>query len=118
MRVLIVDDEPTVRDALARTLERRGAAVMVSHGVVDAIKRLQKHCFDLVLTDFHLGDGDGEEVMKEAMTRCPDGKVALMSGNLQSIPALIKKYAHVVFEKPDVLFAADQLFDLCQPSTG
>lgn len=114
MHVLIVDDEVAIREALGRKLESSGLTVTLSHGVEDALRWLRQMCFDLVLTDFNMPDGNGGTIVREALIRCPEGKIALMSGNLHGVPSVVAKCAHQVFQKPDILFSIDQLVALCR----
>lgn len=115
MHVLIVDDEVSIRDALGRKLARKGLEVTLSHNVTDALHWLQQKCFDLVVTDFNMPDGNGGTVVREALRRCPQGKIALMSGDIHAVPSVVAKCVHRVFQKPDVLSSADQLVTLCEP---
>lgn len=79
--ILVVDDEPGVRDVTRRVLERAGFAVVVAGDVEAATAALdQEGPFDLVLTDLSLPDGDGKEVAGLARGHLPGVPVLLMSG--------------------------------------
>ena len=71
-RVLVVDDEPGLRDALEVLVSSRGHHALVADGV-DAAKRiLSEEHLDLVITDLRLEPGgDGMEVVRTAQ-RCDD----------------------------------------------
>ena len=64
MRLLIVDDIPDNREILARRLQRRGFSVTEAAGGVDALQRLERESFDLVLLDIRMPDMDGLEVLR------------------------------------------------------
>jgi len=63
-RVLVVDDEPMVRDVLARYLAREGFAVEVAADGVEALDRYGATDPDLVLLDLMLPKLDGLEVFR------------------------------------------------------
>ena len=62
-RVLIVDDEPQIREALQAYLEREGLDVEASGTVADARASIEKRAPDLVLLDVTLPDGSGFDVL-------------------------------------------------------
>jgi len=65
-KVLIVDDSATMRMLLSTTL-RKALAVYVTEAVngIDAIEKLQKHDFDLVLTDMNMPEMDGAQLVSK-----------------------------------------------------
>jgi DNA-binding response OmpR family regulator len=63
-RILVVDDEPIVREVLARYLEREGYAVEVAEDGEGAIERYTATTPDLVLLDLMLPRIDGLEVFR------------------------------------------------------
>ena len=76
-RVLIVDDEPSMRDMLRIVLRRDGYDVHVASNGREAVAALEREVFDLLLTDIRLPDVDGVQVLREAKARNRD-IVALM----------------------------------------
>ncbi len=59
-RILIVDDESSLRTALFRILERRGFQVVTAGSKAEAEKLCNsQHAIDLALIDLRLPDGDG-----------------------------------------------------------
>lgn len=62
MRILVVEDEVELADALVRGLRREGYAVDVAHDVAGAESRLGVSSYDLVTLDLNLPDGDGLEL--------------------------------------------------------
>jgi two-component system, cell cycle sensor histidine kinase and response regulator CckA len=80
--VLVVDDEPGVREVIRRVLDRAGFDVVVAADVEGAAAALDRRDpFALVLTDFSLPDGDGKDVAGLAVARLPGLPVLLMSGS-------------------------------------
>ncbi|OHC76426.1 MAG: hypothetical protein A3G18_03500 [Rhodospirillales bacterium RIFCSPLOWO2_12_FULL_58_28] len=63
-RILIVDDDTTIRRTVAEVLERQGYEVRQAESGDAAVDLTRKHVFDLILLDLRLPDSDGIEVMK------------------------------------------------------
>jgi len=68
MRLLVVEDEVDLADALARGLRREGYAVDAVHQGGDALDRLAHTAYDLVCLDLNLPDVDGLEVCRRLRT--------------------------------------------------
>ncbi|MEZ5226018.1 MAG: response regulator transcription factor [Acidimicrobiales bacterium] len=64
MRILVVDDEPELAEAIAASLRRDGYAVDVANTATDALDRLMLNPYDLVTLDLTLPDLDGREVCR------------------------------------------------------
>jgi DNA-binding response OmpR family regulator len=62
-RVLIVDDEPQIREALEAYLQREGLDVETSGSVAEARASIEERTPDLVLLDITLPDGSGFDVL-------------------------------------------------------
>ncbi|MFO7886122.1 MAG: sigma-54 dependent transcriptional regulator [Desulfobacteraceae bacterium] len=76
-RILVVDDELSMREFLELMLVREGYAVSCAHNGKKAVKLISEKAFDLVLCDVRLGDMTGIDVLKEAKKHNPD-MVAIM----------------------------------------
>lgn len=68
MRILVVDDEPELADAIAGSLRREGYAVDVANNGQDALDRLSINPYDLVLLDLTLPDVDGLDICRTVRT--------------------------------------------------
>ena len=67
LSILLVDDEPMIRDVLARQLVRRGMTVKVCEHAAEALAALcTPQVFDLLLTDFAMPDMAGDVLVVEA----------------------------------------------------
>ncbi len=64
MRLLVVEDEVDLAEALGRGLRRDGYAVDVAHSGAEALERLAISPYDLVCLDLNLPDMDGLEVCR------------------------------------------------------
>lgn len=64
-RVLVVDDEPLLRDIVSEWLEFEGYAVLTAENGADALRLLEETPADLVVTDIRMPIMDGVELLKE-----------------------------------------------------
>ncbi|MCG6962854.1 MAG: sigma-54 dependent transcriptional regulator [Acidobacteria bacterium] len=64
-RILVVDDEPSIRELLTILLEQEGYTVETSDSVADGIATMSGSRFDLVICDLKLPDGSGLDVLRE-----------------------------------------------------
>lgn len=79
-RVLLVDDDPELRRAIARTLERGGFAVVTAEDGERAAGLLAEESFDVVLTDVAMPRMGGIELLRVARERDLEIPVLLMTG--------------------------------------
>lgn len=77
--VLVVDDEPAMRMALAVNFERTGWRVDTATGVHEALQKIQSNCYPLVVTDVRMPDGSGLQVMRTVRKTCPETAVILLT---------------------------------------
>ncbi|MCC7451362.1 MAG: response regulator [Anaerolineae bacterium] len=80
-RILIVEDDQTFRETVCEVLRDVGYKVKGARSVKRAAKRLNKHKYDLVLTDVNIGNESGLEVLQIASKKRPDTKIVLMSAD-------------------------------------
>src|SRR6476646_6873136 len=78
-RALIVDDEPDIRELLEITLGRMDIETKAANDVRTATELLATHEFDLCLTDMHLPDGDGIELVRRINADHPGLPVAVIT---------------------------------------
>ena len=69
MRLLVVEDEPDLANALARGLRRDGHAVDVALNAYDADFKLRTAGYDLVCLDWNLPDGSGLDLCRSVIDR-------------------------------------------------
>ncbi len=68
MRILVVDDERDLADAIATALRREGYAVDIANDGHGALDRLMVNAYDLVCLDLTLPDLDGREICRLVRT--------------------------------------------------
>lgn len=79
-RVLVVDDDDQIRRVIARTLRKAELAVVEVDSGLKAITQLEAGAFDVILSDVHMPDGDGLELLRAVRRIDLDVPVVLMSG--------------------------------------
>jgi DNA-binding NtrC family response regulator len=79
-KVLIVDDEPAMRDIIATLLSSDGHLCYTASDGIEALKRTEREYFDAVITDVVMPHMDGITLTKELLKRNPSLAVAVMTG--------------------------------------
>jgi CheY-like chemotaxis protein len=87
-RVLLVDDEPTLRRLFRRTLLKAGHEVVEAANGTTAIALAQDGAFDAVVSDIRMPDMDGIELLRRLHELAPDLPVLLVSGSPDLIDRL------------------------------
>ncbi len=78
-RVLVVDDERSMRDLLAIMLKQEGHDVAVVEGGAQAIETLSREVFDLIITDLRMREVDGLAVLRAAKEHSPETVVVVIT---------------------------------------
>jgi CheY-like chemotaxis protein len=112
--ILVVDDEPELRDVIGRVLIDAGHRVTSAANGRDAIAKMGEQTFDLVLTDVIMPEKDGMQVITEARRKQPGIRIVAMSGGghiprEQYLKIATGLGAHAVLEKP---FTNQELADV------
>jgi len=100
--ILIVDDEVEARNMFGKFLVRKGFQVREAANALEAIRRLKMESVDLVLTDYHMPEVNGLELLDEIRAMDPHLPVIMMSGVADMHTALkaIKNHAFDFLTKP------------------
>ncbi len=69
--ILVVDDEPEIAAILVEALERDGYRIETAENGADALRRLERHRYDLVMSDTKMPVMDGIELYREMARRFP-----------------------------------------------
>lgn len=78
-RILIIDDEASLRQMMARVLQRAGYEITTAANGTDGLALVSEHTFDLVYLDIRMPDMNGLEVLKSIHTKSPDLPVILFT---------------------------------------
>ena len=100
--VLIIDDEPDIRELLEITLGRMELNSTSAANIDDAKNALSEQDIDLCLTDMRLPDGDGIELVKHIQKNYSHIPVAMITahGNMDTAIAALKAGAFDFVSKP------------------
>ncbi|MGD9182102.1 MAG: response regulator [Desulfobacterales bacterium] len=80
-RILVVDDDDTVRDIVSKMLCRLGFEVSSADSAESGFALFIKNKFDLVITDFCMSGMDGINLAYNIKEKSPATQVVLMTGN-------------------------------------
>jgi len=111
--VLIVDDEPDIRELLEITLARMGIHTQAAANIAEGKALLVEQSFDVCLTDMNLPDGDGIELVKHIQRNYPSTPVAMITahGNMETAINALKAGAYDFVSKPIDLKNLRELVD-------
>ena len=101
-QILIVDDEPDIREVLELTLGRMNLETRSASNIDEARHLLKDYKFDLCLTDMRLPDGNGIELVRHIQDEHPYLPVAVITafGNMETAVAALKAGAFDFVSKP------------------
>jgi two-component system response regulator PilR (NtrC family) len=100
--VLVVDDEKSMRDLLAISLEKQNFEVTVADGGGTAIDTLRREPFDVVITDLRMPTTDGLQVLRAAKEASPELVVIVITavGSTETAVEAMKLGAYDYITKP------------------
>jgi signal transduction histidine kinase/DNA-binding response OmpR family regulator len=101
-RILVVDDEQGMCESLRTLISKEGYEVTTEKKGEEAIKKIRRNNFDLVITDIKMPRVGGLEVLKAARQKDEDALVILMTGyaSLESAISAINQGAYDYLMKP------------------
>jgi two-component system response regulator PilR (NtrC family) len=101
-QVLIVDDEPDIRELLELTLGRMNLETRSAENLKEAHDLLTQFKFDLCLTDMRLPDGNGIDLVRHIQSKLPTLPVAVITahGNMETAVTALKAGAFDFVSKP------------------
>jgi two-component system response regulator PilR (NtrC family) len=107
-RILVVDDEQSMREMLAIMLRKEGYEIVTAEGRRQAAAVLGNETVDMVITDVKLRDGDGIEILRHVKAASPETIVIVMTafGTTEIAVAARKLGAEAYVLKP---FDVDEL---------
>lgn len=101
-KILVVDDEKSLREVMSIMLKRAGYAVTEAADGEEAIGQVNKEIFDLVITDLRMPKADGMDVLKAVKSFSPDTVVLVVTafGTADSAVEAMKHGAFDYLTKP------------------
>jgi two-component system response regulator AtoC len=103
MKILIVDDDVSIREIIQKNLSQTGGFnVEAAQNGLEAIEKIEKEVFDLVLTDLKMPEMDGLELLKNIKGTRPEVMVILMTafGSIETAVEAMKMGADDYITKP------------------
>jgi len=79
-RILLAEDDDSLRGFIARALERAGYTVEAVDRGTTALPHIATGAFDLLLTDIVMPEMDGIELAQRAVALCPQMRVMFITG--------------------------------------
>jgi DNA-binding NtrC family response regulator len=112
-KILVIDDDPAMLEMVKVFLKSEGYEVNTAISGQDALKLTESERFDLILTDLHLLDLDGIEIVRRIKEHTPDTEIIMISGQstLADTIEAIKVGAFYFVEKP---FELEELMALIE----
>jgi DNA-binding NtrC family response regulator len=112
LRVLVVDDEPLIRDVIARFLSR-SVVVKTVASAEEAIDEIVAQHYDLCFLDITLPGMTGLDALKIIKELSPTTKVTIMTGNFldEAMKRNIEDTAYALIEKPFELLHIKEVVD-------
>lgn len=101
-KILIVEDEKSMREVLKILLEGEGHKVTTASDGIEGLSCIEKDIFDLVITDVKMPKADGFEVLKRIKETSPDTIVIMITafGNRETATQAMKLGAYDFISKP------------------
>jgi len=102
VKILVIDDERSIRNTLKDILGYEGYAVEVAENGLLGLEMVKNADFDIILCDIKMPEMDGIEVLDKIMEFKPDTTVVMISGhgNIDTAVESIKKGAFDFIVKP------------------
>jgi two-component system sensor histidine kinase HydH len=101
-KILLVDDEPSIRFTLSEFLRREGYAVAAAADYDAALASFEAGDFDAAVIDIVLPRKGGVQLLEELCRRAPDLPVVMMTGepNISILPEIVRAGAYDFLTKP------------------
>jgi two-component system, cell cycle response regulator CpdR len=121
-RILLAEDDDSMRVFLARALERAGYEVTPTDNGLDALQKLKQEPFTLLLTDIVMPRMDGIELARHASTLDPELKIMFITGfaavtlNSDANPPKDARVLSKPFHLKNLVAEVNRLLDVAPPA--
>ncbi|HQF29487.1 MAG TPA: response regulator, partial [Bacteroidia bacterium] len=101
-KILVIDDERSIRNTLKEILEYEGHEVKDAADGAEGLKIATEEKFDVILCDIKMPKMDGIEVLEKVIEQTPDVPFIMISGHgtIETAVEAIKKGAYDFISKP------------------
>ena len=114
-RILVIDDEPEVRNAIADILLMDGHDVQTAEDGKDGLDRMGRHPFDLILSDMRMPEMDGQTLYDHVRHDYPQAlkRIAFITGQAHDpqFGVFLRETGAPVLGKPFTIHQLRQLVD-------
>ncbi len=116
-RILIVDDEPVIREVLHERLSNAGFDCQVARNSAEALKQIRSAPYNLVLSDIAMPGGDGISLLRQIKNEQPDLDVVMLTGvvdvetAIRAIRLGASDYLTKPFNLEDVMLTIDRTLE-------
>ena len=117
-KILLVDDELEILTLFSKVLAKKGYAVSTASNGLEALGKLERDQYSIVITDLKMPEMDGMELLKRVKRNYPEVEVLVLTGfgTIESAVEAMKKGAFSYFTKPynidEVLIELKKIFQL------
>lgn len=94
-KVLIVDDDELVLDAISQMIQSFGCRVVLTTSASEGLEELKRGCFDHVFVDYKMPDMNGIEFIQKALEYIESKKITLITGNIMIDSQMVKQKYNV-----------------------
>ena len=111
--ILVVDDEPLMREFITESLMARKYDVHAAEDGMKAFELMNENVYDVILTDYKMPRVTGMDILKKARERLPEAKVVIMTayGTVEQAVEAMKLGAFDYITKP---FSVDEILLLVE----
>ena len=101
-RILVIDDEPDIRESLEALLSSEGYHVELAANATEGLHRLESNIYDLILLDLMMPDKSGMQVLQEVRGRDRETPIFMITayGSIEVAVDALKHGANDYFPKP------------------
>lgn len=89
--VLVIDDDTELCQALWDVLREQGYRVGLAHDVGDAVARLDRERYRVVLIDMKLPSGDGTTLVRRVRQAVPDARTVVVTGHCDEMGGIVQQ---------------------------
>ena len=100
--LLIVEDDKSFSQRLARAMEARGFTVVTAESVADGLQQVERHPPAFAVVDMRLADGNGLDVVEHLREKRPEARIVVLTGygNIATAVSAVKLGATDYLSKP------------------
>ncbi|WP_448382826.1 sigma-54-dependent transcriptional regulator [Desulfosoma sp.] len=113
MRVLVIDDEASIRKLAERELAAAHRRIVTAESALAALAMADRETFDVIVADIRLPDGDGLDLLPSLWEKLPDAEIIMITGygTVESALKAMKLGAYDYITKPFNLERLDVVLD-------